>query len=156
MQRRQPQGIRHGWLILLLSFVLSFGVTACDSGPDWGMPAPAKDIPNPVAPTAQNLAAAETIYADRCARCHGEHGAGDGPDASLYKPLPASLIAEQTRQTSDGELFWKIGKGRRPMPGYGSELTAEQRWQLVNLLRSFAAPPAGGPAAAGGAAPAVK
>lgn len=118
------------------------------------MPASARDIPNPVPPTAQNLVAAESIYSDRCARCHGDHGAGDGPDASLYKPLPASLTADQTRQTSDGELFWKIGKGRRPMPGYESELTAEQRWQLVNLLRSFAAQPAAGPAVDGTVPPA--
>ena len=114
------------------------------------MPASAKDVPNPVSPTAQNLAAAGAIYADRCARCHGERGAGDGSDASLYKPLPASLTDEQTRQTTDGELFWKIGKGRRPMPGYGSELTAEQRWQLVNLLRTFAASPDCRPCCRGG------
>jgi mono/diheme cytochrome c family protein len=149
MQRRNPQGAVCGWLILLLSLGLLLSITACDSGPDWGMPAPAKDVPNPVAPTAQNLAVAGAIYADRCARCHGERGAGDGADASLYKPLPASLIDERTRQTSDGELFWKIGKGRRPMPGYGSELTAEQRWEIVNLLRSFATQPAGGSAVQG-------
>jgi mono/diheme cytochrome c family protein len=142
MHLRELQRTSYGWLILLLSLALLLGAAACDSGPDWGMPASARDTPNPVPPTTQNLAAAETIYADRCARCHGDRGAGDGPDASLYKPLPASLTGEQTRQTSDGELFWKIGKGRRPMPGYGSELAAEQRWQLVNLLRSFAAQPA--------------
>ena len=147
--------MRHGWLILLLSLVLPLGAAACNSGPDWGMPAAAKDTPNPVPPTAQNLAAAEAIYADRCARCHGDHGAGDGPDASLYKPLPASLTDDTVRQTSDGELFWKIGKGRRPMPGYENELTAEQRWQLVNLLRTFAAQPAAGPATEQ-AAPAAK
>jgi mono/diheme cytochrome c family protein len=146
MQRRKPQRTRFGWIILLLSLVLSLGAAACDSGPDWGMPASAKDVPNPEPPTAQNLAAAEAIYSNRCARCHGDHGAGDGPDATLYKPLPASLTDDQARQTSDGELFWKISKGRRPMPGYESELTAEQRWQLVNLLRSFA----------GQAAPAAK
>ena len=149
MRRRDPAGAKCGWPILLLGLGLLLGMTACDSGPDWGMPAPAKEVPNPVVPTAQNLAAAGAIYTDRCARCHGEHGAGDGADASLYKPLPASLIDEQTRQTSDGELFWKIGKGRRPMPGYGSELTAEQRWQLVNLLRSFAGQPAVGSAVQG-------
>jgi mono/diheme cytochrome c family protein len=154
MQREEPRRTGYGWLILLLSLVLSLGAAACDSGPDWGMPASARDIPNPVPPTAQNLVAAESIYSDRCARCHGDHGAGDGPDASLYKPLPASLTADQTRQTSDGELFWKIGKGRRPMPGYESELTAEQRWQLVNLLRSFAAQPAAGPAVDGTIPPA--
>ena len=83
--------MRHGWLILFLSLVLSLGAAACNSGPDWGMPAAAKDAPNPVPATAQNLAAAQAIYADRCARCHGDHGAGDGPDASLYKPLPSEL-----------------------------------------------------------------
>jgi mono/diheme cytochrome c family protein len=147
--------MRRGWLILFLSLVLPLGAAACNSGPDWGMPAAAKDVPNPVPPTAQNLAAAEAIYADRCARCHGDRGAGDGSDASLYKPLPASLTDDTVRQTSDGELFWKIGKGRRPMPGYESELTAEQRWQLVNLLRTFAAQPTAKPAAEP-AAPAAK
>jgi mono/diheme cytochrome c family protein len=129
-----------GSLILSLSLALSLGAAvACDSGPDWGMPPSAKDVANPVPANAANLAAIQGIYSDRCARCHGDHGAGDGPDASLYKPMPASLSADKTRQESDGELFWKIGKGRRPMPGYENELTAEQRWQLVDLLRSFAA-----------------
>jgi mono/diheme cytochrome c family protein len=155
MLRGEPPRNRYGRLILLLSLVLSLGVAACDNGPDWGMPASAKDAPNPVPPTAQNLAAAQAIYADRCARCHGDRGAGDGADASLYKPLPASLTDDQTRQTSDGELFWKISKGRRPMPGYESELPAEQRWELVNLLRTFAARPAAG-SAVEGAAPAAK
>jgi len=104
------------------------------------MPPSAKDRPNPV-PPGQNLSAVAAIYADRCARCHGDHGAGDGSDASLYKPLPSSLINEKIRQTSDGELFWKISKGRRPMPGYQNEISEDQRWQLVNLLRTFAADP---------------
>jgi len=109
------------------------------------MPPAAKSRPNP-APATQNFAATESLYADRCARCHGEQGAGDGSDAKLYKPLPSSLTSEQVRQSTDGELFWKISKGRRPMPGYENELSEEQRWELVNLLRSFAtktdAPPA--------------
>ena len=50
--------MRHGWLILFLSLVLPLGAAACNSGPDWGMPAAAKDTPNPVPATAQNLAAA--------------------------------------------------------------------------------------------------
>ena len=62
MQRRDPPGTKCGWPILLLSLGLLFGMTACDSGPDWGMPASAKDVPNPVPPTAQNLAAAGAIY----------------------------------------------------------------------------------------------
>jgi len=126
-----------GAVLLFLSLALSLLATACDSGPDWGMPPVAKNRSNPVTAT-QNLAATESLYADRCARCHGAQGAGDGPDASLYKPLPSSLASETIRQSTDGQLFWKISKGRRPMPGYEGELSEEQRWDLVNLIRSFA------------------
>ncbi len=112
------------------------------------MPPAAKDRPNPV-PATQNLANTQSLYADRCARCHGEQGAGDGPDAKLYKPLPSSLAGEGVRQSTDGQLFWKISKGRRPMPSYESELSEEQRWELVNLLRSFATKIEAAPAATG-------
>jgi mono/diheme cytochrome c family protein len=138
VERIEPRGVRSGTLILLLSLAVSLGAAACDSGPDWGMPLAAKDRPNPVS-ASQNLAATRSLYEDRCARCHGEQGVGDGPDAKLYKPLPASLASEPVQQSTDGELFWKIGKGRRPMPGYEGELSEEQRWELVNLLRTFAA-----------------
>ena len=148
--------MRHSWPILLLSLVLSSGAAACkSSGDDWGMPAAARDVPNPMHASRESLAATQAIYVDRCARCHGDRGAGDGADASLYKPLPASLAGDKTRQSSDGELFWRISKGRRPMPGYENELPAEQRWQMVNLLRTFAAGPAAGPGVEQ-AAPAAK
>ena len=138
MERIEPRRRRSGALILLLSLAALLCAAACDSGPDWGIPPAAKNRANPV-PATQNLAATQSLYADRCARCHGEQGAGDGPDAKLYKPLPSSLTSEQVRQSTDGEIFWKISKGRRPMPSYEGELSEEQRWELVNLLRSFAA-----------------
>jgi mono/diheme cytochrome c family protein len=39
---------------------------------------------------------------------------------------------------SDGELFYKISEGRRPMPEFKTKLTEEQRWQLVLFTRSLA------------------
>jgi hypothetical protein len=39
---------------------------------------------------------------------------------------------------SDGELFYKISEGRRPMPEFKTKLTEEQRWQLVLLMRWMA------------------
>jgi mono/diheme cytochrome c family protein len=42
---------------------------------------------------------------------------------------------------TDGEIFWKITTGRRPMPGFQNQLSDVQRWQLVNLLRTFADSP---------------
>jgi hypothetical protein len=38
---------------------------------------------------------------------------------------------------TDGELFYVISEGHKPMPSYRKKLTEEQRWQLVLLVRAF-------------------
>ena len=43
------------------------------------------------------------------------------------------------RSVTDGELFYRITKGRRPMPAFERRLSDEQRWQLVVLVRAFEA-----------------
>lgn len=35
--------------------------------------------------------AGHRVYSVHCARCHGEGGKGDGPDAALFKPPPADF-----------------------------------------------------------------
>jgi hypothetical protein len=41
---------------------------------------------------------------------------------------------------TDGALFYQISQGRKPMPSLKRRMTEDQRWQLVLLIRSFAAP----------------
>jgi mono/diheme cytochrome c family protein len=111
-----------------------------DTGP-WVVPQAARAMRNPVPATDANIAAGAALYADNCARCHGDRGDGDGPDAKMYRPPPASLavaMRDGTNGMTDGEIFWKITEGRRPMPSFKKELTDEQRWQLVNFLRTLA------------------
>jgi mono/diheme cytochrome c family protein len=40
---------------------------------------------------------------------------------------------------SDGDLFWWISKGIRgtAMPGFEDSFTSEDRWHLVNYIRSL-------------------
>jgi mono/diheme cytochrome c family protein len=118
--------------------LLWFVVRWSNYGP-WLPPPAAKTLANPVPASPAGLAAAKFVYSDRCARCHGEQGNGDGPDASMYKTPPGVLSdARAMGQQTDGEIYWKIGEGRRPMPGFEKELSDEQRWQLVNFIRSLA------------------
>ena len=42
----------------------------------------------------------------------------------------------------DGEIYWKITEGRKPMPSFKNQLSDEQRWQLVNFLRTLVPKPA--------------
>jgi len=105
---------------------------------EWPVPEAAKKVKNPLQASAAGMASARAIYRDKCANCHGDTGKGDGPEAASHYPPPASFLDyHRMHATTDGELFYRITKGRRPMPAFESRLTEEQRWQLVLLVRAF-------------------
>ena len=113
----------------------------------WSIPPEAKLVKNPIhddpAVVAKQIL---PVFLDKCAECHGEMGQGNGPQAKMYDPRPASLT-DTTRLASvtDGELFYVISNGHKPMPSYKRKLTEDQRWQLVLLVRALShttAPPA--------------
>jgi mono/diheme cytochrome c family protein len=108
----------------------------------WPVPEEAKQLKNPLQPTAPGLESAREVYLDKCAHCHGDTGKGDGRDASQYDPSPADFTdAKRMNSATDGELFYKISEGKKPMPVYKNKLSEEQRWEMVLLVRSFAPPP---------------
>lgn len=139
-----------GTVILLLS--LGLAVRAIPHGKDpWPAPPEAKKLKNPVATTPESLAAAKALYMDQCAQCHGDEGKGDGPEAPMYSVKPADFSdSGMMSQMTDGEIFWKIGEGRRPMPSFKKRLTEEQRWHLVIFVRAFAPKPAADAKSTGG------
>jgi len=132
-------------LFLLLLAAISISVVfAIYQNRQWKIPEEAKLRKNPIQSSPAALAAARAIYFDKCVQCHGETGKGDGPDAAMYYPSPASLIdAKHTSGVTDGELFYEISQGRKPMPSFKKRLTEEQRWQLVLFVRSLSASTSG-------------
>jgi len=111
----------------------------------WIVPEEAKHVVNPLKPSQADLPGTRRIYLDKCAECHGDTGKGDGSQGKMYAPLPSDLSdATRMRSVSDGELFFRISEGHRPMPAFRKRLTEEQRWQLVLYLRSLTAAPAPG------------
>jgi mono/diheme cytochrome c family protein len=132
-------------LFLLLLAAISISVVfAIYQNRQWKIPEEAKLRKNPIQSSPAALAAARAIYFDKCVQCHGETGKGDGPDAAMYYPLPASLIdAKHMSGVTDGELFYEISQGRKPMPSFKKRLTEEQRWQLVLFVRSLSASTSG-------------
>jgi mono/diheme cytochrome c family protein len=104
----------------------------------WIVPEAAKQVANPLKPSQVDLPVARKLYLDKCAECHGDTGKGDGPQGRMYDPQPKDLTdAAHMNAVSDGELFYKISEGHRPMPAFRKRLTDEQRWQLVLFLRSL-------------------
>ena len=43
------------------------------------------------------------------------------------------------KAATDGELFWKMSNGRGMMQTWKDQLSENQRWLLVNYIRTFAA-----------------
>ena len=100
---------------------------------------------NPLASSETTLKTARGTYMDECAQCHGERGKGDGPEAAMHSPAPSNLTdARHMNTVTDGELFYQISEGRKPMPSFKRRLPEDQRWGLVLFVRTFsasAAPP---------------
>lgn len=106
---------------------------------DWKAPKEAAEKKNPVAATPASLKQAKTLYADECAMCHGAKGDGKGEGASgLNKPPTNFTDAAAMADETDGSLFYKISEGRMPMLSFKGKLSEEQRWSLVNYVRTFA------------------
>lgn len=106
-------------------------ITAANAGGD-----PLLPTVNPIPATAESIAAGERAFRATCATCHGVDGLGDGPAADGLAIRPADLTIHVPFHT-DAELFAFATRGisGTPMPGFATELTPEDRWNLVNYLR---------------------
>ena len=104
----------------------------------WNVPESAKSQKNPFTPDKSSILRGRNSYIIECARCHGETGKGNGPAViRLGNVIPPDLTKVQVQSQSDGELYWKITEGRRPMPYKKKTLTDDQRWDVINYLRSL-------------------
>jgi mono/diheme cytochrome c family protein len=139
---RKPTASTFLFVLVLAAIAFAIAYAALHQNTwSWPVPEEAKQLKNPVQPSAAALASARSIYRDKCAQCHGDTGKGDGRDAARYDPKPADFSdANLMRGVTDGEIFYKISEGKKPMPVFKTRLSEEQRWELVLLIRSFATP----------------
>lgn len=103
---------------------------------------------------------AQDLYRTNCLVCHGAALDGNGPIMQLTRadgtpvyskgPFPADMNAAVTKGSTDGDLFAFISGGGRqgisarlrgrasgsPMPEFQKLLTEQERWELVQFLRS--------------------
>ena len=123
---------------IVILITLSYLVCGCGG---WNVPPEAKTWKNPVAATPATLANARQLYINNCQKCHGVNGDGKLPSGSnyFYSTKPTDFTNRRIVDAmSNGEIFWKMTHGRKPMPAFEKRLSDEQRWELVNLIREFA------------------
>ena len=129
-----------GLLLVLAVFALmsfSLNISRLLDQDKWLAPATAKELTNPFTGD-ESISKGKEIYQTRCAVCHGEAGAGDGPAGKALTPAAADHASATIQSQTDGELFWKISEGRGAMVGWKLIITEEDRWALVNYIRTLA------------------
>ncbi len=104
---------------------------------NWTAPASADKVKNPYKGMEKATLAGKELYKLYCAICHGTKGKGDGIAGMAIKPRPSNFTKDIVQNQTDGAVFWKMTEGKAPMASYKETLTEEQRWQLVNFIRSL-------------------
>ncbi len=97
----------------------------------------------PIPASAEVLARGKERYGIACAPCHNMDMRGKGPvhdrAVELQSPMwvqPTDLFAEHLEYQPVGQWFESITNGVRNMPGYASTVSAEDRWAIVQYLKS--------------------
>ena len=106
-----------------------------------GVPSEYRGLQSPLSPNSTDIAAGGTLYADNCARCHGNSGNGDGEAGRDLSPSPA-LLAHMVRMPMavDEYLFWAISEGGTEfgtdMPAFKNTLSKEDIWGVIAYMRA--------------------
>ncbi|MEP6915992.1 MAG: c-type cytochrome [Acidobacteriota bacterium] len=110
------------------------------SGSGWTIPPEAETTKNPLTVDPTVLASGKAIFKDKCQKCHGPGGRGDGPDADPDAQEDMDLTtAKRAARNTDGVVFYKVSNGRKKpkMPVFKTELTKEQIWAVVSYVQSL-------------------
>lgn len=81
------------------------------------------------------VATGQTLYAESCAGCHGETGAGDGPDAAALEGGVADL-ADQSRFVLVSNEQWLQG-WLASHPEVGGDWSVSEQTAAIEYMRTF-------------------
>jgi mono/diheme cytochrome c family protein len=86
---------------------------------------------------AQVVSRGAIVFSNFCTPCHGGTGKGDGLVVQRGYPAPPSLYADNARKIKDGQIFHILTYGQKNMPAYASQLSPEDRWNVIAFVRSL-------------------
>lgn len=109
------------------------------------------DLPVPAKPevTPQLIGQGKSVYLQNCAACHGVNGDGRGDAAAFLLPKPRNFVQANFRLRStppghlptDVDLFRAVSLGMpgTPMPPWRVNLSEDDRWAVVEYIKTFSA-----------------
>jgi mono/diheme cytochrome c family protein len=135
-------------LLFLSGMLLLMALSACslaeDVTPPPGFsptqPATSEPVSLILPSTAPDLTHGATIYAEKCAPCHGISGLGDGTQASNLPVAPPAIGLSDLGRSSKPVDWYRIvrdGQINQGMPGFNGSLDTGQIWNVVSYALSL-------------------
>jgi mono/diheme cytochrome c family protein len=108
------------------------------------------DVPPPPADPSSLVERGKQVYAENCAACHGDNGAGDGLCSAFLIPAPRDFTRGVFRfkttpggeMPTDEDLFRTVSLGLHStgMPPWKFLLPDEDRWAVIQYIKTFYPP----------------
>jgi len=99
-----------------------------------------QSLVNPLPAIPDTVARGRLAYGYYCLHCHGPLADGNGTVGQSFFPLPTDLHGPIVQQLTDGELFVNISLGYKRCPSLALTVAANDRWAIIDYLRTLAAP----------------
>ena len=101
----------------------------------------ARKMKNPVRADEKSVVQGKRLFQIYCAPCHGQSGTGDGLVGAKLIMQPWNLTSSSEMHTwdpkeyPDGYIWGYMTIGGAVMPSYANDLSATERWHVVNYVR---------------------
>ena len=140
--------LRQGTVAAVLLSAAIAGLGAAAASPEmqankqsgWQLTPDADTKKNPLTVDDKVLNTGRALFKEKCSKCHGRTGLGDGPDAEPEHREHMDLTSQKRADSnSDGVVFDKVSNGRRKpkMPTFKDELTQDQIWSVVAYVQTL-------------------
>jgi mono/diheme cytochrome c family protein len=135
----------HAAALVAALLVGSIAATGRDAAPavqgnSWILGEDAETRTNPLTADEKTLADGKALFKNKCQRCHGPGGLGDGPDADPDASIEMDLTnPKRIGRNPDGVVYYKVlnGRARPKMPAFKDELTEQQIWAVVTYVQTL-------------------
>src|SRR5512140_1844226 len=135
--------------VLIATFFLALGLSACSLASDITPPPgyhptavpTAAPVTYPIVPPDPTAGA--TIFAEKCAPCHGSSGMDDGPQAANLPNPPAAIGSPEVARLARPLDWYNIitnGRMDQFMPPWKSALSDRQRWDVLAFVYTLSSP----------------
>jgi mono/diheme cytochrome c family protein len=90
-----------------------------------------------VSPSVGTAPSADTLYKQKCAKCHGADGSGDTSLGRISNAPDFTDVGWWAKHPNPAERVNTITRGKKSMPAFGKKLTKAQITSLATYVQKF-------------------